>query len=171
MSKTKIILLLAFVLAIGAGVAVGVLSARTLPAAAPQRDSWLAQELELTAEQQDSMQSIWNDLLRNRGREYAEQWKNLQQERDVAMRGLLSSDQKQAADRIDQQFAEKARLLWKQAEAEFTAASAKSRQMLNESQKVKYDALLTRFKSQRGNGDWFGPGAAGKPATMPADVK
>src|SRR5262245_22203623 len=105
MTRTKVIISVAFVLAMGAGVAVGMLSSRSLPqrgggliSGGPggpggpggSRASWLIEELQLTAEQQKKMDELWTPLVRTKMREYGEEFRALQQQHAAAVTGIFS---------------------------------------------------------------------------------
>jgi len=69
MSRTKVVIGFAFALAMCAGVAVGLVSARIpdqhrKPHGEPR--SWLADELNLTPPQRDQMKAIWSEVARGR---------------------------------------------------------------------------------------------------------
>src|SRR5947209_14470626 len=92
MSKAKIILIAAFILALGAGMVVGMVAARTTPPAS--RRSWLADELSLSPDQQDKMKTIWSEVMDNAGRRNEERRRALQKEREDRVLGLLTDAQK-----------------------------------------------------------------------------
>jgi hypothetical protein len=161
--STKAIFGLAFVLAISAGVALGMLTARAKPAPAAPRGNWMVDQLQLSAEQQKQMEEIWGNLLREKGREYGEQGRQLQMQREADIAGLLSTDQRGAYDEINQKYAMKGAELWKRFEREFVGATEKTRAILNENQKKKFDAMIEQFRSSRPG--WMG---TPPPATLPA---
>ena len=167
MSKTKAIILTAFVLAMAAGVALGMLSSRTIP----QRNSghsWLGDELQLTATQEQQMCQIWSGVMQSKGKAFAEQMRSLQQEREAAISTVLTADQKAQLDQINDRFVQRAGDLWKSSEQPFMAAAEKTRSILSDSQRSKYDALLEKFRADGASGNWvFGPGPKG-PSTAPS---
>src|SRR5881392_1964228 len=99
MSRVKTIITFAFVLALFAGVAVGMLSAR-LPQSHEPR-SWMADELNLSPEQRDQMRTIWQDVSKNRQSDW-EKRQQLDKERRDAVLSLLSEEQKAKYDQINQ---------------------------------------------------------------------
>jgi len=173
MTKTKLIIFTAFVLAMGAGVAVGMLGSRTLPRPRPDGpQTWLTQELQLTSDQQDKMSQIWSGLLQTKGREFGKQMHLLQVQHDEAVQAMLSSAQQDQYKNLNEEFAQRARDLWKRMEQEFLAASETTRKILNDSQRQKYDVLVSKFRSEHANGDWFTAGPMGRmPATLPSEAK
>jgi hypothetical protein len=173
MTKTKAIIFTAFVLAMGAGVAVGMLGSRTLPRPRPDGpQTWLTQELQLTSDQQAQMNQIWSGLLQTKGREFGEQLHSLQVQHDEAVHAMLSTPQQDQYRKLNEEFAQRARDLWKRFEQEFLAASETTRKILNDAQRVKYDVLVNKFRSEHASGDWFVGGPMGRmPATLPSGPK
>ncbi len=104
MNRVKTILTMAFILAMGAGVAVGMLSAR-LPQSHQPR-SWLGDELNLSPDQREQMRTIWQDASKIRGRDW-ERRRALDKERNEAIYNLLTEEQKAKHDEINRQFAQK----------------------------------------------------------------
>jgi hypothetical protein len=153
MSKTKAIILMGFVLALGAGVAVGMLGSRALPQPSDRRARFI-QELELTPQQEDQMKGIWMNLMQTKGREYAEAFRSIEQQRASAIQALLNEEQKQKSEAINQEFAKQGQELWKRAEQDFESATQKTRQILSPSQQEKFDALMTKFRSEHSRGHW-----------------
>lgn len=170
MNKTKAIIFVAFVLAMGAGMAVGMLGARSLPAKPSpeghQGDpgSWLVKELQLTPDQAAKMRDIWNDLLRTKGPQYGEEFQALKQQRESAIAAIMTAPQQEQCKKIDDDFVQKGREVWKRMEQDFTAAAERTRQLLSESQRPKYDALIARFRAEHQTPDGFpGMGPMGGP--------
>jgi Spy/CpxP family protein refolding chaperone len=166
--STKAIFGLAFVLAIGAGMALGMLTARATPAPADQRSNWFVDQLQLTAAQQRQMEEIWGALMREKGRAYGEEFRQLQAQRETDIAGMMSSDQRGQYDQINQKYAMKGAELWKRFEQEFVHATEKTRQILNEAQRVKFDAMIEQFRASRGGGNGWGSGPSTPPATAPS---
>lgn len=158
MSRTKWIILVACLLSMGAGVALGMLRSRIQPRGVDARSTWLTQELDLSPSQQQEMEKIWNELLQTRGREFGEQMRTLQQEREVEVAGLLDANQTTKYEQINQRFGERMRELFQKVEQDFLAASEKTRAMLNESQRERYDQLVARFRGMHAKGEWMGMG-------------
>lgn len=170
MSKTKAVISVSFVLALGAGVALGMLGSRTLPQRGDPR-SHIVDALQLTPEQQAQMDEIWSGLIRDRGRQYGEEMRIIQEEHDAALNAMLSSEQKQEYDRINAEFARKMQEIWKKAEQEFRAATEKTRAILSPSQQATFDEMLKQF-TERAGGGWGGgamPGGSGRGLMSPSD--
>lgn len=165
MSKTNAIILMAFVLALGAGVAVGMLGSRALPSQNDRRAQFI-RDLGLTSQQEEKMNEIWMDLMRTKGREYGEAFRAIEQQKNAAIQNLFNADQKQQYELINKEFAQQGMDLWKRAERDFEAATEKTRQILDAAQQVKFDALMAKFRSEHARGDW---GMGPRPTTVPGD--
>ena len=162
MNRTKSVIFLAFLLAMGAGVAVGMLGSRSLPSnTTPGHDAstWLANELQLTPDQQQKMNRIWSEMLASKGRQYGEQFRALQQQREAAIAALMTEQQQVQCNKLNEEYAGKWRDLWKRMEQDFSAAADKTRQLLNDTQRKRYDALLEKFHADHASPDWL-PGAS-----------
>ena len=143
------VLTIAFVLAMGAGVAVGMLSAR-LPQTHQPR-SWLGDELNLTPEQREQMRAIWQDVSKNRGRDW-ERRRALEKERNEAIVSLLTEEQRAKHDEINRQFAQKMQEQQQQREAAVHEAIERTKQMLTPQQREHYEQIMQekREKKERG---------------------
>ncbi len=142
MNRAKVIILVCFVTAFAIGVGTGTASRRLMKR--PDRESWLTRELGLTQEQQEKMKEIWSTA----GMEGVRQWREkriaLGRERDEAMQGLLSEEQKAQYQAIVKSYEEKVAALEKEAAESFEAMVAKTKEILTDEQKAKYDAFLSR---------------------------
>ncbi|HEV8291224.1 MAG TPA: hypothetical protein VGP94_04855, partial [Tepidisphaeraceae bacterium] len=111
MTKTRIIVIVGFLIAFGAGAVVG-LQLRTAPAQATvqptqgQRPSWLRSELGLTPEQNEQMKNIWEGLHIS-GRSHEERRHRLRDERDEAIAALLAPSVMGDYDRVLQDYSNK----------------------------------------------------------------
>ncbi len=179
MTKTKVIIAIAFVLALGAGVAVGMLGARNMPTHRG-RSSWLTEELHLSADQQKQMQEIWSNVLRGKGREHMEQVRALQQQREGEIVALLTAEQKARYEQINQQFDQRVQEFARQRDEAFEQAVEKTKQILGDSQRQKYDELLKKMRTDRaerrgpgGPGGGLGapPRGHGRPGTAPSEPR
>lgn len=146
MTDRKIVLLLLTVaLVLGAGVVVGRLLAPLPPAAIPAtqpdrpRPQWFDQ-LSLSPQQRQQMDAIWDETkqklhnlnLMDRRRELSEQ-------RDTAIRALLSPNQQSAYDQIMKDFRAKLDEQDKERQKLIDDANQRSRALLNDDQKKLWD--------------------------------
>jgi Spy/CpxP family protein refolding chaperone len=173
MTKTRIIVIVGFLIAFGAGAVVG-LQLRTTPVRAieqppqGQRPSWLRSELNLTAEQNEQMKNIWEGL-HNSGRGYEDRRRRLRDERDEAIAALLAPSVMGDYDRILQDFSNKLTALAQERDKAFAAAVEKTKTILTAEQRAKYEEFLKRREPERGDRGPRGSGrrSDSRPATRP----
>ena len=156
MTKTKLIVIVCFCAAFGAGLGTGV--AVTRLGAPPRHGSWLEHELNLTPQQREQMHQIWSQVIGPPGPPQREQRQVLQKERDDAIRGLLKQDQKAQYEEVMKKYAEKLAALDDARKKAFDEAVERTKQILTESQRKKYEELL-----QKHTGRHWGPGFPGGP--------
>ena len=152
MTKTKLIILICFCAAFGAGVAAGVALMRSAPP--PPHESWLGHELNLTPEQREQMHQIWSQAMGSPGPQLHEQRQALQKERDEAIRALLNAGQKAKYDEVMKNYAEKIAALEETRKKAFDEAVERTKKILTGPQRKKYEELL---KSHAGHHMGFGP--------------
>jgi Spy/CpxP family protein refolding chaperone len=175
MRKTRIeILLISLtVLALGAGLAAGLLAAR-LPTASsgtsgdtvtgvgsgatnqPAEHGSLIDELGLTAQQRDQMREIWEGT-RGRVHQVFEDAQQLQKDRDDAIVALLNDEQKAKFERISKDYADRFGALQKKRDQAFEDAVEKTKSILNDVQRQKYEQILRRHVGPDGPGTRRGP--------------
>ncbi len=172
MTRTRIIVIIGFIVAFVAGAVVG-LQLRTTPVQATvqpapeQRPSWLRSELGLTAEQNEQMKNIWEGL-HNSGRNYEDRRHHLRDERDEAIAALLAPSVMGDYDRILLDFNNKLTALAQERDKAFADAVEKTKKILTPQQRAKYEEFLKR--REPGGADRGGRGgrrSASRPATRP----
>src|SRR5262245_9749836 len=139
MSRVKMVLTIAFVLAMGAGVAVGMLGAKYPQTHQPR--SWLGDELSLSAEQREQMRAIWQDVSKARPRDW-ERRRALEKEKNEAIVGLLTEEQKAKYDELNRQFAQKMQEQAQQREAAMQEAIERTKQILTPEQRDRYEQIM-----------------------------
>lgn len=162
MMRSKLVLLIAVILVLSAGVVVGRLWTQwprvTGPADKPQ--SWLVDQLDLTADQQRQMDAIWAEAKPK----IAQTWdlrRALDHERDRAVQDLLTPEQWTEYGKIFDEFRVKEAALHQEREQLMHDAEARSRALLSDSQKQKWDAMKNAHR-------WYGSrGPASRPSTRP----
>ena len=175
-TRTLPVLVLMFVLAMAAGVVAGILAAR-LPAAhsaatdstdpagtadaAPPLD-----ELHLGPDQREAMRRIWEGV-RDQARDYLGDAQAAQKERDQRVIGLLKGEQIERYKQIVGEYEEKVAQLSRKREAAFQEAVARTKQVLNDSQRRTYERII---KDRLGQRPEFIP-SAGQPASAPATTQ
>lgn len=169
MGRIRIIMLVAFVLVMSAGVVVGRLWARLPVETRPQgrSPSWLADQLQLSSDQRQQMDAIWNDTKQQIGA-LMDHRRGLDREREQAIRNLLTPDQRTAYDKINDDFRARRSDLDKQREALLRQANERSRALLTETQQKRWDTLTKEMHDHDHDrrGQHGPPGL--RPTTKPA---
>jgi hypothetical protein len=137
-----ILLILMFALALGAGVVAGKLSTRaaTPETPAPKRGT-LPQVLQLTADQRDKMEAIWEDVRQTSNKRLAEATA-IQRQQDDALMAMLTDDQKKKWQDINMQTAGKIAVLDGSRKEAFKKAVDATLKLLNENQRKIYTQII-----------------------------
>ena len=160
MIKTRLALIVAFILAIAAGGSVGLVADRAFGRA--DRGSWLGRKLDLTAEQREQMRRVWSEAMRSARTDVFEQRIELGRERHEKIQQLLSEEQKARYDEIKREFEQRQKELDKMRKAIFQHAHERTREILTESQRAEFDRMFKRGPGTRhGPGPGFGPSRGG----------
>jgi len=157
MNRNQVAVLVCFVAAFAAGVAVGALfTQRRKP---PAHGSWLTTELKLNKEQREQMRTVWSDVMESMGQEHGAQRAQLQAKRDEAIRALFDEEQLKRYEDILRQHREGLNRLSQERRALFEQADERTKEILTPKQRARYEELLKK----RG-----GPGRRGpRPQTPP----
>ena len=151
MRRSTILLSTAAVLVLSAGLVVGRLSSR-IPHRALQLDhdhSWFQEQLGLTADQRQHMDSIWADA-RQQMDKLGEHRHGMEHDRDAAIKALLTPEQSTAYDKIIQDYHTHRADLDKEREALFHGANDRSRALLTPDQQTKWDAMSKQMHEHHG---------------------
>lgn len=154
MTRTKVIFIVSFLLAFAAGTSLGVLVGR--PNRPSQHHSWLTSELSLTAEQRDQMSKIWSQTVGSVYKQQGEMRSALSQERDQAIRGLLSETQRTEYEAILQRHSRKMEELSQERKRAFEESVERTRKILTPSQAARYEELMKKQR-ERGSGQAGSP--------------
>lgn len=174
--RTEILMIVVALLALGAGVAGGLLAARLPQANAattgealstpggPDRTP-LTDELELSADQRAEMRTIWESV-RNDVHTTFERARDIENKREAALVALLTDEQKLRFEKLAQDYATQFDALSAEREKLFESAVERTKKLLNDSQRAKYEKILqTRGPGApppiRGLGRPSGPTGAG----------
>jgi Spy/CpxP family protein refolding chaperone len=152
MNRMQILMVCLFAVALGTGLAVGMGISHNPPP--KERDSWLVDQLKLTPEQSKQMKEIWSAMMGGPGRSSFDKRHEFAKERDEAIFKLIPEsakpDYQKIVDHYNQQVAE----LSKERDAAFQAAVEKTKAILNDTQRAKYDEIMKKgFRGPHG-----GPG-------------
>jgi Spy/CpxP family protein refolding chaperone len=160
MTKTKVLLVVAFVATLAAGIVVGLSVSRARHR--PHGPSWLAAELDLSDAQRQQMHEIWSETMSNAFRSRWEQRRAMAEARDQAILDLLTDEQRARYDAILEAYARKRKEMEQQREEAFKQAVERTKQILTPEQAAKYEELLKKRPKhgpgdRRGRGDRRGP--------------
>jgi hypothetical protein len=160
--KSKLTLLTAFVLALGAGLVVGMAAAKrgaaallTTPAQQPPRPK-LAVDLNLNPQQQEQMKAIWSGVMQG----VNDRRKSLDKDRDDAINRLFTTEQKAEYDRIQADYASKSADLKKDRQRRIDDAVEQTKKILNDVQRQKYEQMM-KDRGGHGRHGFGGPGRNG----------
>lgn len=159
---TRLIVVTGFIVAFLAGVMAGV---TVMPkphgpnAPGPGgRESFLANQLGLTADQQTKMKQIWQDVSRRGGGpDGRNQRGQLRREQEEAVAKLIRPEDKTAYDKIVADFRKRVEQIDADNKKNFQQAVEKTKAILDPDQLKKYEAILAKP-----------PGDHDRPATRPA---
>ena len=127
------------------------------------RESWLAQQLELTPEQQKQMDQIWSEVGGRGRREDPSKRGELRKSRDAAIAALVRPEDRAAYDRIIQDYNTSNEAMETEWRKTFQQAVEKTKEILTPSQRTKYDQLMSRWE----NGPRDRGRASSRPITNP----
>jgi len=150
---TKLLVMLGFVVAFGAGW-MSATTWRHTPASAndPQhrgggRESWLVQQLELTPEQQKQMDQIWSEVSGRGRREDPSKRNELRKSRDAAIAALVRPEDRAAYEKIITDYNASNEALEAEWRKTFQHAVERTKEILTPAQRTKYDQLMSRWEN------------------------
>jgi Spy/CpxP family protein refolding chaperone len=158
MTKAKLILIIAFVVTLAAGVALGY-TVRSLTHRTPRAVVIGATsphshfpDLQLTAKQKAKLDEIWSAVRHNSREIQSEQRKAYQKQRDEAVRAILTEEQKVKYDEMLKEYASKMAELGKAREKAFQEDVEKTKRILNAEQRKQYEEWLKSWHEERRTG-------------------
>jgi Spy/CpxP family protein refolding chaperone len=138
-------------LALCAGVVAGMVAARlpatgsaAKPGASAPGDAspaGLAEQLDLSTDQREQMRHIWEGV-RDDVRQSFESAEALQRQRDEAVATMLTDAQKEKFAKIAREYSDRFDALRRRRDDRFANAVERTRNLLNDQQRRKYDELL-----------------------------
>lgn len=161
-TRVKVMLVAAFLLALGGGVVLGLAAGRRTPdpVAAPATrpttrpgPSWLVEQLDLTPAQRDQMQAIWSQFIDGPAQHNKDTRRALEKERDGAVLSLLTPDQRAEYDRLMAGYAARLAELSAEREKGYRDTVERTKAILNDTQRKRYEELLaSRDRDRAGRG-------------------
>lgn len=138
MTKTKVILLVSFLVTFAAGAALGVLAGR--PGHGKSHGS--LKELNLTHDQEAQMKKIWSDDMGLYFKQQGERRAALVQKRDQDVMTLLTEAQRPKYQAIQQEYSGGQEALSQDRRRAFDDAVKRTKEILTPEQAAKYDELM-----------------------------
>jgi len=170
LTRTRVLVVAAFLIAFAAGLTTGVAVGRSRHR--PRGGSVLTRQLGLTEEQQAQMRRIWSGIDGDSIRAYFERRREIQAERDEALRDLLRASGLQAEyETIMQVYNDQLAELAQERRAAREEAERKTMEILTEPQRKRWQEMLRqrehgeRGRPRRGQQPEEGPTAAGPGTT------
>ena len=173
-TRVEILLVVLTVLAASAGVVAGLVAAR-LPASSARTsnvppplppgpmEKSLADELGLSADQREQMRGIWEGV-RDKVHQAFDEAQDLSRQRDERLVAILTTDEQKAQfAKITKEFDEKYNRLARERDEAFNSAVERTKKLLDETQRKKYEEIL---KTHVRPGSPGGPG--GKMFVVPS---
>lgn len=147
MSRARIILIVCFVVAFAAGVAVGIVLSRR--PAGERRGSWLGRELDLSKEQREQMLKIWSGAMDKLRRDHRDQRRKNREARDAALQALLTAEKKKRYEKIRSDYEAKSAALSEARRKSFEDAVRRTKEILTEEQRKRYEEILKKRPPHR----------------------
>ncbi|HEX8324116.1 MAG TPA: hypothetical protein VF595_09400 [Tepidisphaeraceae bacterium] len=145
---TRLVVITGFIVAFLAGVMAGVTIRRPGPPPASReaggRQSFIANQLGLTADQQTQMKAIWQDVSRRGTPDQRGKRGGIRREQEEAVARLIRPEDRAAYDRTVAEFQAKLDQIETDGKRSFQQAVEKTKAILTPDQLKKYDELLAR---------------------------
>jgi len=141
-NPTALLMVLMFLLAIGAGVVAGKLSTHAPPAGSPvERVVSISDELKLSPAQKDQMRQVWESV-QTTANDCTAKANTIQYDYEEAVTRLLDKDQLAKYQELTRQSKAKVKELEKKRRGAFSNAVEQTRKMLNDSQRATYEKII-----------------------------
>lgn len=147
MTRSRIIVVLLFIVAFGAGLSVAKVFHRE-PAANDRGPSMLSRELNLTEKQREEMFTIWDNIYKTGSDERTER-RELSRKRSESIAALIPADKQEELTRINDDYNRLMQELMTQGRERYTQAVEETKSILTNDQRKKYEEILARREQQR----------------------
>lgn len=153
----KLMLVVGFLIAFGAGMAVGWQfrghEALAAPATATTRPAgragFLEAELGLNEQQREQMKKIWSETAHRGGREQEEKRRAFRKERDEAIAALIRPEDKEKFEQVVKTYADRNAALEQAWRSNYQNSVAETKKILNPEQRKKYEEILKKQENRR----------------------
>jgi Spy/CpxP family protein refolding chaperone len=152
-----ILLILVFVVAMGAGAVLATLAERVTNAPENSDNSWLADKLQLSAQQREQMRGFWEHAT-DTSHDCMDRRAELQKKLDQEISDLLNNDQKTRYNELSRQYQQKFQKLETDQTLAFNQAVDQTNKILTPEQQKKYEQILSDRVGHR-------PGSMANPNT------
>ena len=152
MKRTRILVVVSFVVAFAAGLVLGAALGHT--AAPPPSRPFLGDQLKLTPDQQQKMGEIWSSTMQNWFRTYGERRHALQAQRDQLIGEMLTPVQQMQHDVIIQEYEKGVSELAQEGGKAREEAKKRTMELLTESQRKQFEEILRQGEEH----GWGPPG-------------
>jgi Spy/CpxP family protein refolding chaperone len=150
---TKLLLIIGFVFSFGAGVLLSprlMQTTHAVPATqASHREGWLTSELNLTPLQQEQIKKIWSETAHRGSREQEDRRRQIRKDRDDAIAALIQPPNKEKFELVLKTYADQQSAMDREWRASFLRAEEKTKQILNQDQRKKYEEMLKNREAER----------------------
>ena len=164
---TKVVVILGFLVAFGAGLVIGLNVRREGGARIADKNAttrsggrgsggpggFLAAHLNLTHEQRKQMDKIWSEAVGRGPWEHDKKRRQFRDERDEAIAALVRPEDYDKYDAVLKAYSERLTNLDNQAKAAFEKAVERTKQILTPEQRSKYEAFLRKHPGDRRDRD------------------
>jgi Spy/CpxP family protein refolding chaperone len=148
MTRTRVLIVICFAAAFAAGISGGLAVSHR---GAERRDHpRLVEQLDLTPEQASQIRDIWSQTREAMRAAMAGQRDALEDERENAIRDLLTEDQVARYEQVMDDYRRKREALREQRRAIFEHAVERTKALLTDEQRAKYEGLLEERRKQGG---------------------
>ncbi|MCA9443214.1 MAG: hypothetical protein KC964_20610, partial [Candidatus Omnitrophica bacterium] len=142
MNSIKALLIVAFVMVLAAGFWMG----RSIGQTEPEEDrpTWLAEELNLSSQQEEAMRETWSEVREKMGDYPGEERRTLSDKRDEAIKDLLTEEQYPLYQEIQEKYRKEREDLIENWKAPYEEAMERTRQILSEEQFIQFEELKAK---------------------------
>lgn len=159
MTRTRLLILTCFAAAFAAGISGGLVIGRQ--PRKPPPPPFLVQQLDLTPEQAERVRDIWSKTYDSLRATLSAKREALEQDREDAILAILTEDQLAFYQQVTAGYRAERDRLAEERKAAIEQAVERTKAVLTDEQKAKYEALLAEREKQGGSrwgrGHRFGP--------------